>query len=79
MALIRLRGSCEAGNVCPTLIRNTATGAVGLQAYVDEAATADLTIPEGEAMVWLPAELAEQLLGIAADTATDTPGREVLA
>ncbi len=81
MALIRLRGSdiCEAGNICPTLILNTDTGAVGVQAYTDHGATADLTIPDGEAVVWIPADLVPKLLyGLGPDTTTDTPGREVL-
>lgn len=82
MALIRLRGSelCEAGNVCPTLIKNTTTGAIGVQANTDDAATAALNVPPGEGVVWIPAELVPQLLyGLGPDTTTDTPGREVLA
>lgn len=58
MALIRLRGSCERlrgscedGNTCPTLIYDTTTGAVGVQAQLDPDATARLTAPDGEAVV----------------------------
>ncbi len=80
MALIRLRGSCEVGDTCPTLIHDTTTGAVGVQAYVDSDATACLTVPDGEAVVWIPAHLVPRLLyGLGPGTTTDTPGREVLA
>lgn len=80
MALIRLRGSCEDGSTCPTLIRDTTTGAVGVQAYLDPEATARLTVPDGEAVIWIPAHLVPRLLyGLGPATSTDTPGKETLA
>lgn len=79
MALIRLRGSCEVGNTCPTLIRDTSTGDALLQGDLDLTAAAALNIPDGEGVVRIPAHLVEKLFyGIDAAT-TDTPGREVLA
>ena len=37
-------------------------------------------IPDGEAVVWIPANVVPQLLyGLGPDATTDTPGREVLA
>ena len=48
MTMIRLRGLCEAGNVCLTLIRDTDTGDALLQGPLDPAAAATLKAPDGE-------------------------------
>lgn len=80
MALIRLRGSCEAGNVCPTLIRDTDTGDTLLQGTLDPTAAATLKAPDGEGVIRIPAEqVARVLFGLGPDTTTDTPGQGVLA
>ena len=80
MALIRLRGLCEAGNVCLTLIRDTDTGDALLQGPLDPAAAATLNAPDGEGVIRIPAaQVATMLYGLGPDTRTDTPGREVLA
>jgi hypothetical protein len=80
MALIRLRGLCEAGNVCLTLIRDTDTGDALLQGPLDPTAAATLNAPDGEGVIRIPAEqVATMLYGLGPDTGTDTPGREVLA
>lgn len=79
MALIRLRGSCEAGNVCLTLILDTDTGDALLQGFLDHAAAAALKAPDGEGVIRIPAkQVATMLYGLGPDTGTDTPGREVL-
>ncbi|MPZ66893.1 MAG: hypothetical protein GEU83_15750 [Pseudonocardiaceae bacterium] len=80
MALIRLRGACEAGNVCLTLIRDTDTGDALLQGPLDSTATAALKAPDGEVVIRIPAEqVANMLYDLGPATRTDTPGREVLA
>jgi hypothetical protein len=80
MTMIRLRGLCEAGNVCLTLIRDTDTGDALLQGPLDPAAAATLQAPDGEGVIRIPAEqVARMLYGLGPDTRTDTPGREVLA
>ena len=80
MALIRLRGVCEAGNVCLTLIRDTDTGDALLQGPLDPAGAETLKAPDGEGVIRIPAEqVARMLYGLGPDTRTDTPGREVLA
>ena len=80
MALIRLRGLCEAGNVCLTLIHDTDTGDALLQGPLDPDAAATLKAPDGEGVIRIPAEqVATMLYGLGPDTRTDTPGREVLA
>ena len=79
MALIRLRGSCEAGNVCSTLIRDTDTGDVLVQGTLDHAAAAAAKTPADEGIVRIPADVVAQLLyGLGPDSTTDTPGQEVL-
>ncbi len=80
MALIRLRATCEAGNVCETLILDTDTGDVLVQAPVDHAAAAALSVPDGEVVSRIRAHLVPQLLyGLGPHTGTDTSGLEVLA
>lgn len=80
MALIRLRGLCEAGNVCLTLIRDTDTGDALLQGPLDPVAAETLKAPDGEGVIRIPAEqVATMLYGLGPDTRTDTPDREVLA
>jgi len=80
MALIRLRGVCEAGNVCLTLIRDTDTGDALLQGPLDPAAAATLKAQDGEGVIRIPAEQVDTMLyGLGPGTRTDTPGREVLA
>lgn len=80
MALIRLRGTCEAGNICPTLIRDTETGDALVQGALDPTAASALHAPEGEGVIRIPAaQVAALLYGLGPDTGTDTPGREVLA
>ncbi len=80
MALIRLRGVCEAGNVCSTLIRDTDTGDALLQGPLDPIAAAALDTPDGEGVIRIPAEqVATMLHGLGPHTRTDTPGREMLA
>ena len=79
MALIRLRGVCEAGNVCLTLIRHTDTGDALLQGPLDPAAAATLKAPDGEGVIRIAAEqVGTMLYGLGPDTRTDTPGREVI-
>jgi hypothetical protein len=80
MALIRLRGICEAGNVCLTLIRDTDTGDALLQGPLDHVAAAALKAPDDEAVIRIPAkQVAKMLYGLGPATVTDTPGKEVLA
>lgn len=65
MALIRLRGICEAGNVCLTLVRDTDTGDVLLQGSLDPTAAAILRTPHGEGVIRIPAEqVATMLYGL---------------
>lgn len=79
MALIRLRGACEAGNVCPTLIRDTETGDALLQGPLDPSAATVLNTPDGEGVIRIPVDqVANILYGLGPDTSTDSPGREVL-
>jgi hypothetical protein len=64
MSLIPVRRSCEAGEVCPTLIYDTDTGDALVQA-----ADAALNVPSGEGVVRIPAHLVAPLLyGINPDT-----------
>ena len=51
MALIPIRSTCEAGEVCPTLIYDTDTCDVLVQAYLDPDAEKTLNVPAGEGIV----------------------------
>jgi hypothetical protein len=53
MKLTPLRGACRDGT-CPTIYA-TDRGTVVVQGYI--VTDADLTVPEGEALVEIPAEL----------------------
>ncbi|MCA1677333.1 MAG: hypothetical protein LC799_35855 [Actinobacteria bacterium] len=73
MALIRLRGLCEAGNVCPTLICDTDTGDALLQGPLDPAAAATLKAPDGEGVIRIPAEQVARCSTVSARTPALTP------
>ncbi len=77
MALVRLRSTCEAGNICETLVLDTETGDVLVQAPVDHAAAVALNVPYGEVANRIRADLVPQLLyGLGPDP--DISGMEVL-
>ena len=62
MALIHIRRTCEAGEVCPALIFDTDTGDALIQAYLDPDAEKALNLPEGEGVLRIRAHQIAQLL-----------------
>ena len=80
MALIRLRGLCEAGNVCLTLIQRHRHRRRPTARSPRPRRRGDPQGTRRRGCHTHPAEqVATMLYGLGPDTRTDTPGREVLA
>lgn len=62
MALIQVRSTCEAGEVCPMLTFDTETGDVVISGPADPDAAEELGLPEGEGAIRVAASKVARLL-----------------